>query len=104
MGTKKGKQWFFIEKKAKRQTNGIDKVNIVFWNVAGLTRKDKDFSEYIQDFDYVALLERWVDVIRWDKIKPLLPKGYNWRCQYVKKEKKSRATGGINNGCEIKMG
>ena len=76
MGTKKGKQWFFIEK-AKRQANGIDQVNIVFWNVAGLTRKDKDFWEYIQDYDYVALLETWVDPIRQDKIKPLLPKGYD---------------------------
>ena len=54
MGTKKGTQWFFIEKKAKRQANRIDKVNILFWNVTALTRKGK---KYIQDYDYVTLLE-----------------------------------------------
>ena len=95
MGTKKGKRWFFIEKKANGQAYRIDKVNIIFWNVAELTRKYEAFWEYIQDYDYVTLLEIWVDVIRWDKIKPLLSKGYNWRCQYAKKEnKKSRAAGG----------
>ena len=57
MGTQRGKQWFFIEKKAKGQANRIDKVNIIFWNAAGLTRKYKDFWEYIQEYDYVALLE-----------------------------------------------
>ena len=31
METKKGKQWFFfIKKKARRQANRIDKVNIIF--------------------------------------------------------------------------
>ena len=94
---------FFIEKKAKRQANRIDKVNIIFRNVARLTRKDKDFWEYIQDYDYVALLETWVDAIRWDKIKPLLPKGYNWRCQYAKKENKKGCMR-YNYGCEINMG
>ena len=36
---------FFIEKKARSQANRIDKVNIIFQNVAGLTGKDKVFWE-----------------------------------------------------------
>ena len=87
MDTRKGRQWFLIEKKARRQS---DEVNIIFWNIAGLTRKD--FWDYIHNYDCVALLQKWAVITRWDKIKPLLPKGYNWRCQYAKKEKKkSRA-------------
>ena len=44
-------------KMTKRQANSIHKVNVIFWNVAGITRKTKDFGEYIRDYDYVALLE-----------------------------------------------
>ena len=35
---------FFIKKKAKRQANRIDKVNVIFWNVARLTRKIRIFG------------------------------------------------------------
>ena len=73
MVTKKGKQWFFIGKKARRHASRIDMVIIIFWNVAESTRKDKDYWEYIQDYDYAALLKTWIDVISWDKIKLIIP-------------------------------
>lgn len=88
MGTKIEKQSLFKETKAKRQVNKMEKVNIIFWNVAGLIRRDQDFWKYFQVYDYVELLETWLDEIRYDRIKSLLPKGYNWSCQHAKKKHK----------------
>jgi len=36
------------------------KVKMTFWNVAGLERQDKEFWDFIKEYDYVELCETWV--------------------------------------------
>jgi len=45
----------------------------LFWNVAGLGNKDKEFWGYVRCFDFVSLCETWVDEKGWEGIKEKLP-------------------------------
>lgn len=33
---------------------------MIFWNVAGLEKQNKDFQNYIRGFDFIELYETWV--------------------------------------------
>jgi len=71
----------------------------LFWNVAGLGRKDEEFWEYISNYDFVGLVETWVDEERWEKIKGWLPSSHEWKYSAARKEKrKGRAKGGMMIG------
>jgi len=68
----------------------------LFWNVAGLGNKDKEFWEYVRSFDFVSLCETWVDVKGWKWLKGKLPETHEWECSFaVKKKIKGRARGGF---------
>lgn len=42
----------------KRLSRGVrGRVKIVFWNVAGLRRKDREFWNFIESFDVIGLSE-----------------------------------------------
>jgi len=72
---------------------------IAFWNVAGLSNKDKDFWRGIKEWDVVTLSETWVDEKGWDRVRGKLPRGYEWGVQFAKRRsKKGRAIGGMLMG------
>ena len=82
------------ERDNRRKRRG--KIEILFWNVAGLVNKDRDFWRYIREFDFVSLSETWVDAEKWDNIKSLLPNTHEWVCSHAKRiKKKGRAIGGF---------
>ncbi|KAJ3644328.1 hypothetical protein Zmor_026994 [Zophobas morio] len=81
--------------------NGEDKrgLKLLFWNIAGLKKKDNLFWDYVKNFDFVGLTETWILERDWNKLKDVLPKEFQWKLQGAKKEKrKSRAKGGIITG------
>ncbi|KAJ3651306.1 hypothetical protein Zmor_017356 [Zophobas morio] len=81
--------------------NGEDKrgLKLLFWNIAGLKKKDNLFWDYVKNFDFVGLTETWILERDWNKLKDVLPKEFQWKLQGAKKEKrKGRAKGGIITG------
>ncbi|KYN38116.1 hypothetical protein ALC56_07516 [Trachymyrmex septentrionalis] len=89
-GKQKGKA---TEEGEKRSIKGV------FWNIAGLKRKDEDFWDFLKDFDVIGLSETWVEEAGWGKIKEKMPDGWRWKCQPARREKKrGRAMGGIITG------
>ncbi|XP_024884581.1 trichohyalin-like [Temnothorax curvispinosus] len=72
---------------------------MIFWNVAGLKKKDREFWEYIEGFDIIGLCETWVEEKEWERMKRNMSKKFEWKCQYAIREKcKGRAKGGIITG------
>ncbi|CAG5079355.1 Protein of unknown function [Cotesia congregata] len=60
----------------------------MFWNVAGLRNKDKDFWEYLSEFELVGLMETWIEEKDWPEIKKKLNKGWRWEYIAATREKK----------------
>jgi len=68
----------------------------LFWNVAGLGNKDKEFWSYVRSFEFVSLCETWVDEKEWEGLKEKLPETHEWVCNFaVKKRIKGKAKGGF---------
>jgi len=77
------------------QKKGAEGWKVMFWNVAGLKKKDKDFWIGLKEWEVICLSETWVEEKGWERIKGKLPRGYIWRVQFAKKRsKKGRAMGG----------
>jgi len=71
-------------------------VRIVFWNVAGVEGKDKEFWKGIKDWDVVVFMETWLEKKGWDRISGKLPREFRWEVQLAKRRsKKGRAIGGM---------
>lgn len=66
--------------KGKEPERTKDEWRALFWNIAGLTKKDRDFWKYIEEFDFVEFTETWVEERTWKNIKAILPVNYNWKC------------------------
>ncbi len=76
-----------------------DRISIIFWNICGLKKKDKDFWDYIRKFEVVGLVETWVEEKNWENTRNKLPKEYRWKSEHAKRSKKrGRAKGGIITG------
>ncbi|KYM96255.1 hypothetical protein ALC62_13071 [Cyphomyrmex costatus] len=70
--------------------------SLLFWNVAGIENKDRDFWNYIKGFDYISLCETWIDEKGWDKLKKRLSSTHVWDCSFAEKGgKRGRAKGGF---------
>ncbi|KOC64957.1 hypothetical protein WH47_04546, partial [Habropoda laboriosa] len=55
--------------------------------------------KFVEEFDYVGLIERWVDKENWERIQKRLPKGFVWSSQTALREnKKGRPRGGSVTG------
>jgi len=68
----------------------------LFWNIAGVGNKDKDFWKYIEGFDIVNMCETWIDEKGWESLKERLPDSHEWRCGYaIRKGGRGRAKGGF---------
>lgn len=66
----------------------------MFWNVAGIGNKDKEFWRHIRTYDFISLSETWMEKKGWEKIKDRLSDTHKWACSYaIKKSKKGRARG-----------
>jgi hypothetical protein len=86
----------------KDDTKGRGGIKVLYWNVAGLSRKGEEFWEYIRKFEIVGLVETWVEERSWKKIEKTLPKDYKWKSQWAKREKKKgKATGRIITGVKF---
>lgn len=80
----------------KRKRERRDWVEIVFWNVAGLYNKDKEFWEYIREFDVVSLSETWVEEKGKKGLLEILPKEFKWEVIPAERvNRKGRAKGGF---------
>jgi len=45
-----------------RKNSGYKKaIRIVFWNVAGVKSKDRNFWDYLEKFDVIELCETWIE-------------------------------------------
>lgn len=65
MRRRKGK----VKRGKKKGSTRKDKVKIIFWNIAGMKKKGKEFWDYIERFDVIGLCETWIEEEEWEKIK-----------------------------------
>lgn len=72
-----------------------DDKKLLFWNVAGLMNKDKDFWHYIKGFDFISMCETWLEEKGWDNFKGRLPNSHEWVCSFAMKEKKKGELGEV---------
>lgn len=93
------------KKKDKNKEESIEEIKILFWNVAGIKKKERDFWNYIERFDVIGLCETWLEEKEWMKMEKLLPKAINWCSQHAERnKKKGRAKGGIITGVRKGLG
>jgi len=72
---------------------------VLFWNVADLRGKDREFWKELEGWEVICLSETWVEEKGWEGVKGKLSKGYVWEKEWARKEKrKGRAKGGILMG------
>ncbi|CAD6222085.1 GSCOCG00011712001-RA-CDS, partial [Cotesia congregata] len=63
---------------AKNVKVGGGGIRLIFWNVAGIRNKDKEFWEFLERFDVIRLTETWVEEKDWDVMKNRLPPEWSW--------------------------
>lgn len=85
------------KKKDKNKEERIEERKILFWNVAGIKKKERDFWNYIERFDVVGLCETWLEEKEWMKMEKLLPKAFNWCSQHTEREEERQSEGRNNN-------
>lgn len=73
--------------------------------MAGLVNKDTEFVQFISDFDFIGLIETWVEKKDWSKKwENKLSAGYKWECQgAIRSSKHGHASGGIITGMRIEL-
>ncbi|XP_024892034.1 vicilin-like seed storage protein At2g18540 [Temnothorax curvispinosus] len=91
-----GQEKRYIGEEERNDGESEETWKVAFWNVAGLTNKDKDFWEGIKEWDVIVMMETWTDEKGWEKVKEKLPREYRWRVQIAaRRNKKGRACGGM---------
>jgi len=71
----------------------------MFWNVAGVRNKDKDFWESLKNWEVIVLSETWLEKKEWERVRGRLPKEYKWGVQGATRDgKRGRAKGGMIMG------
>lgn len=48
----------------------------MFWNVAGLGNKDREFWTGLEKWDVMILMKTWVERKDWERVRDKLPEGY----------------------------
>jgi len=66
----------------------------LFWNIAGLGKKEEEFWEYICKHDFICLMETWMERKGWEGMKAWLPNTHEWMDIKVRKEEKRERTKG----------
>ncbi|XP_026827641.1 vicilin-like seed storage protein At2g18540 [Ooceraea biroi] len=86
----KRKKQYTRNKLKKDDAENTKEIKVIFWNTAGIARKDKDFWEYVRKFKIVNLTETW------NKMEAWMPKEFKWEIQYATRDKKKgRGSGGM---------
>jgi len=87
-------------KKGETRKNNESKktIEIIFWNIAGLKRKDRNFLDYLEKFDVIDMCETRIKERNWGSMKLSLPKNFIWKCQYAVRVKKKRRSKRIITG------
>jgi len=81
-----------------------ERLKPIFWNVAGIGKKDEDFWKYLRNFGIINLSETWMDTKGWERLKRRLPEEYRWEMQEsYKDKKKGRSAGGMITGIRKNM-
>lgn len=97
---KKGK----VKRDKKEVSARKDKVRIIYWNIAGMKKKGREFWNHIERFDVIGLCETWMEEREWEKTRSKLPSEFIWKCQYAERDKRrGRAKGGIVTGVRRRM-
>ncbi|XP_024887566.1 trichohyalin-like [Temnothorax curvispinosus] len=87
-----GQEKRYIGEEERNDGESEETWKVAFWNVAGLSNKDKDFWEGIKEWDVIVMMETWTDEKGWEKVKEKLPREYRWRVQIAaRRNKKGRA-------------
>jgi len=89
------------EGEARKNSEYKKVIGIVFWNITGVKRKDKDFWDYLEKFDVIGLCET-IEEKEWGNLKLKLSKKFVWKCQYAVIKRKGRAKGEIITGVREK--
>lgn len=93
-----------IMKKENKDELRREKVEIVWWNVAGVINKNREFWNRLTDWDVIVMMETWMEEKGWSKVKNCLPDGFTWSMQLAKREnKKGRAKGGMIVGIKKEL-
>jgi len=80
--------------KEREEKMGIEKekyLKVMFWNVAGLKNKDREFWKSLEKWEMLVLIETWVEKKEKGKIKDKLPMGYEWKIQGTKKRNRKES-------------
>lgn len=64
------------ERKGQNNIKLTDEMKILFWNVAGLKKKDREFWNYIERFDVVGLCETTIEEKDWKGIEGKMLKAF----------------------------
>jgi len=73
------------------------KMKVPFWNIADLERQDKDFWEFVIEYDYIGLCETWMNEEKWNLLKGRFPDSHEWIDKSADRIKERRsARGDIN--------
>jgi len=77
---------------------------LLFWNVAGVKKKDEEFWKFVKGYDFISLTETWMEGKGWDNLKDWLPTTHEWKIAEARKERtKERAKGGWERGRDGEM-
>lgn len=55
-------------------------------NVAGLMNKEREFWNFVEQFDFVGLTETWIEEKQWNRIERFLSGNYTWKYQVARRE------------------
>lgn len=82
-------------RKLKGKEGNIEEGKNIFWNITGLKSKDEEW-QFLKGHEVIYLIETWVELEEWEKMKKIMPKGWEWKCIGANKgNKKGRASGGV---------
>lgn len=49
---------------------------VVFWNVAGLGNKGRDFWKEVKEWHIIIMSEMWLEKKGWEGVRDFVPRGF----------------------------
>lgn len=56
--------------------DGEHRQKYLFWNIAGIENKNREFWKYVREFEIVSMCETWLEEEEWENIKDRLHESY----------------------------
>lgn len=66
--------------RGRRERQRREELKNDVWNTAGIKRKEREFWDYIKEFDIIGMSETWMEKKDWEKMKGNLSEMFNWKC------------------------